>query len=173
MAIGPSLRFAARSLLRTPVFSITVIALLALGIGANTAIFSLMREVLLRSLPVPQPDRLVLFGLENRPYAMIPRAVYRDIRDHNAVLENFAAIAFPPISIGGENDASVERLNGLLVSGNFFETLGVRPFLGRAIMPADDHSAVCVIGYRLWERRFAGNPAIVGKTVTVSGRPSP
>jgi predicted permease len=173
-----SLRFAARSLLRTPIFSITVIALLALGIGANTAIFSLVREILLRSLPVRQPDRLVLFGLENRPYAMIPRAVYRNIRDHNVVLENFAAITFPPISIGGGEvggarigSGSVERLNGLLVSGNFFETLGVRPLLGRAITPADDHSAVCVLGYGLWRRRFAGDPAIVGKTIPVSGRP--
>jgi predicted permease len=99
---------------------------------------------------------------------MIPRAVYRDIRDQNVVFENFAAITFPPVSIGGDK---AERLNGLLVSGNFFETLGIRPLLGRAITPADDHSAVCVIGYGLWQRRFASDPAIVGKTITVSGRP--
>jgi predicted permease len=165
------LYIAARSLRRSPVFSVTIVALLALGIGANTAIFSLMNAVLLRTLPVREPDRLVLFNLKpprHSSYYMIPQSMYRRIRDTNLVFEGFAAATFPPLMLG---DGRAERVNGLLVSGTFFKTLGVNALLGRVITPEDDRSAVCVIGYGLWQRRFGNDPGVIGRRIQVNAHP--
>jgi predicted permease len=170
------LRFAARWLCKSPAFTITVITLLALGIGANTAIFSLANAILLRVIPVREPDRLVLFFL-NKPDGasryMIPQNRYRQLLETNTVLEGYAAATFPPMSLSGDGNA--ERVNGLLVSGTFFETLGLDAALGRVLTPADDRvagsPAVCVIGYGLWQRQFGKDPGIIGRKIRVNSQP--
>lgn len=170
------LRFAGRSLCKSPGFTITVVTLLALGIGANTAIFSLMNAVLIRTLPVPEPNRLVLFAVDKSNGSsqyMIPQTVYRQLHDMNSVLEGFAAATFPPITLSG--DGIAERVNGMLVSGTFFETLGVVAVLGRVLAPDDDRMpvspAVCVISYGLWQRRFGEDPDVIGRKVQVNAHP--
>lgn len=166
------LRLGVRSLARSPALAVTVIVLLALGIGANTAVFSVMNAVLLRTLPVREPQRLVLFGLQ-RPAqaggAMISQAEYRDLRDANSVLAGFAAVTYPAITLTGAGIA--ERANGLLVSGNFFETLGANAARGRLITPADEHAPVCVISYGLWQRRYGGDAGVIGRLIRVNGEP--
>ncbi len=160
-------------LCKSPGFTITVVALLALGIGANTAVFSLINAVLMRTLPVPEPNRLVLFVVDDSngsSHYMIPQTIYRQIRERNSVLEGFAAATFPPITLSSGGIA--ERVNGMLVSGSFFETLGVDAVLGRVLTPDDDRlpvsSAVCVISYGLWQRRFGGDPGVIGRRIQVN-----
>ena len=167
---------AGRRLRKSPGFAITVVTLLALGIGANTAIFSLMNAVLMRTLPVPEPDRLVLFAVhasDGSSHYMIPQSVYRQIGARNSVLEGFAAATFPPITLS--SDGIAERVNGMLVSGSFFETLGVDAVLGRVLAPDDDRSpvspAICVISYGLWQRRFGKDPDVIGRRVQVNAHP--
>ena len=167
------LGIAGRRLCKSPGFTITVITLLALGIGANTAIFSLMNAVRMRTLPVPEPHRLVLFAVDTSSgssHNMIPQAIYRQIRDRNSVFEGFAAATFPPITLS--SDGIAERVNGMLVSGSFFETLGVDAVLGRVLTPDDDlfpvSPAVCVISYGLWQRRFGGDSGVIGRRVEVN-----
>src|SRR5689334_20321796 len=113
--VWDDVRYAARSLRRNPAFTIAVAGLLALGIGANTAIFSLVNAVLLRTLPVREPARLALVytALPDRPASyMIPRTVYRGLRDANSVFDGYAAATFPAITLG---DGHAERVSGLLV----------------------------------------------------------
>lgn len=167
------LYIAGRRLCKSPGFTIPVVALLALGIGANTAIFSLINAVWTRTLPVPEPNRLVLFAVDDSSGSsryMIPRDVYRQIREQNSVLEEFAAATFPPITLS--SDGIAERVNGMLVSGSFFETLGVDAALGRLLTPDDDRlpvsPAVCVISYGLWQRRFGEDPSVIGRRVRVN-----
>ena len=167
------LHIAARRLRRSPGFTIAVVALLALGIGANTAIFSLMNAVRTRMLPVPEPNQLVLFFVNESSGSsryMIPRDIYRKIRERNSVLEEFAAATFPPITLS--SDGVAERVSGMLVSGSFFETLGVDAVLGRVLTPDDDRlpvsPAICVISYGLWQRRFGGDPGVIGRRVRVN-----
>ena len=174
-ALG-DLRFAGRRLCKSPKFTLTVVTLLALGIGANTAIFSLMNAVMIRTLPVSEPNRLVLFAVDKSNGSsqyMIPQAIYRQLRDNNSVLEGFAAATFPPITLSG--DGIAERVNGMLVSGTFFETLGVDAVLGRVLTPDDDRMpvspAVCVISYGLWQRRFDEDPDVIGRVVQVNAHP--
>jgi predicted permease len=168
-------RYSLRRLGNTPGFTVTVITLLALGIGANTAIFSLMNAVLLRTLPVREPDRLALLAIRaatGNSHYMIPQATYRDLSAQNAVLEEFAAVTFPPVTIAGGGNA--ERVNGLLVSGNVFQALGVNALIGRVLTPGDDRESgesVCVIGYGLWQRRFAKDAGIVGRKILVNAQP--
>ena len=167
------LRIAGRRLCKSLGFTIPVVSLLALGIGANTAIFSLMNAVLMRMLPVPEPNKLVLFAIDysnGSSRYMIPQTIYRQIREKNSVLEGFAAATFPPITLSSDGIAG--RVNGMLVSGSFFETLGVDAVLGRLLTPGDDllqvSPAVCVISYGLWQRRFGEDPSVVGRRVQVN-----
>ena len=171
-ALG-DLGFASRTLCKSPGFTFTVITLLALGIGASIAIFNLMNAILIRTLPVPEPSRLVLFTVDKSDGTsqyMIPQTVFRELHDKNSVLEGFAAATFPPLTLSG--DGITERVNGMLVSGTFFETLGVDAILGRVLNPDDDRmpisSAVCVISYGLWQRRFGKSPDVIGRQIQVN-----
>jgi predicted permease len=169
-------RYALRGFIRSPAFVLVTVLSLALGIGANTAIFSLLNAVLLRTLPVLDPSRLVIFTL-NTPDRFIGSAIsataYEKIRDNNAVLDGFAAVtgALTPMSERG----SVENVSGELVSGNFFQTLGVSAMLGRILLPEDDRipdsPAVCVLSYRLWQQRFGANPDVIGRKIQIRGQP--
>src|SRR5260370_13292779 len=149
------LRYALRGFHRSPGFALAAVLSLALGIGANTAIFSLVNAILLRTLPVRDPSRLVIFTLNSPDRfagSTISPVLYQQIRAKNTVLAGFGAVAGAPIPVAGGSSASVNRL---LVSGNFFEILGVSALIGRMLTPPDDRvpdsPPVCVISYGLWQ----------------------
>ena len=168
--LGQDARFALRGLLRRPVFAAIIIATIALGVGANAAIFSVVNGILLRPLPYPEPDRVVSFG--HTPPAWLASApefveYERSVRS----LESLAAY-----TQGEGNLATIdepERVGIAVVSRAFFAVLGMRPLLGRAFAPEDEvvmPAAVAVVSYALWQRRFGGDPGIVGKTIHFNGR---
>jgi predicted permease len=170
------LRYALRTLRRNPGFAVVAVLTLALGIGANTAIFSLIDAVLLKMLPVNNPERLALLTHGDSPDAgtRFAYSQYKRLRDQNQVFSGLLAY-FPlrlTVSVDGQPEPAVA---GQLVSGNYYSVLGVNAALGRTIIPDDDRapgaSPVCVISYNYWRRRFAGAPAIVGKTIHLSGSP--
>jgi putative ABC transport system permease protein len=169
------LRYGARMLVKKPGFTLIAVITLALGIGANTAIFSLVNTMFLRPLPVEKPEQLValnnvsLNGERNFPAFSIPN--YRDLRDRNDVLAGLAAYRIAPISLS--NNGVNTRLWAYLATGNYFEMLGVKPALGRFFTPEDDKAPgahpVAVVTHECWQRRFAGDSNIVGKKVLVNG----
>lgn len=168
-----------RGLRKAPAFLIVVVLTLGLGIGANAAIFSLMDQVLLRPLPVHDPASLVLL---DGPGAFRGRTlnamtfsypIYKDFRDRNEVFTG--VLARVPLAMTAVWRGASERANGELVSGNFFEVLGVRAALGRVFNAADDQTPgahpLAVLSYGYWQRRFGGDPAIVNQVLTVNGHP--
>ncbi len=169
------LRYGARMLRKRPGFTLIALLTLALGIGANTAIFSLVNTVLLRPLPVAEPDRLValnsvsLDGKRNFPTFSVPN--YRDLRDRNDVLAGLLAYRFVPVGLS-DNGVNA-RVWSYLATGNYFPLLGVQPALGRLLAPEDDKTPgahpVTVLSYDCWQRRFGGDPNIVGRSVLVNG----
>jgi predicted permease len=172
-------RYAVRTLTRTPGFSIVVIFTLGLGIGANTAIFSLMDQVLLRLLPVKNPRELVQLdgpgAFSGRTYndRTFSYPMYVDLRDRNDVFSGL--IARFPSSATLTMRSQAERVDVELISGNTFEVLGVMPIVGRALTPDDDRTPgahpVAVLSYSYWQRRFAGSPAVLNQAVTVNSTP--
>jgi predicted permease len=170
------LRYGARMLLKHPGFTCVAALTLALGIGANTAIFSLIDAVLLKTLPVNNPERLVLLGraFGGKTVTQFPYRTYKQIRDQNEVLSGL--LAYHPLRLSVSVDGQPEpAVAGQLVSGNYYSVLGVNAALGRTIAPDDDRapgeSAVCVISHNYWRRRFAGDPSVVGKTIHIGGAP--
>jgi predicted permease len=170
------LRYALRMLRRSPGFAIVAVLLLALGVGANTAIFSLIDAVLLKWLPVKHPEQLALLRHADSRATVTPFAyhTYKQFRDQNQVFSGL--LAYHPlrltVSVNGQPEPAVA---GQLVSGNYYAVLGVQAALGRTIVPSDDRapgeSPVCVISYNYWQRRFASDTAIVGKTIHLGGAP--
>ena len=169
-------RFGLRWLRKSPGFSATVILALALGLGANTALFSLFNRVLLQALPVRQPEQLVVLNVANERSDSVRSfsyPMYRGLRDNNTVFSGLLAQA------GAEMNATYngqsEKARGELVSGNYFETLGVRPWRGRLFTQADDRilgaHPVVVLSYDYWQRRFAGDPGIVGRKLILNNHP--
>ena len=157
------LAFSLRMIRRQPGFSLIVIAILALGLGANTAIFSLVDGILLRPLPFAHPERLVaLFErdiLDNGDrYDAVAPAHYLDWQKQTTTLDQIAAINYTRLNLSGATEsAAPERIDACASSANLFETLGVMPILGRAFTPEEDRPGappVVVIGYALWKRRF-------------------
>jgi predicted permease len=172
-------RLAGRALAGTPAFTAIVILTLALGIGANTAIFSLTDQVLLRYLPVSRPDRLVLLDgpgpFQGRTYneATFSYPMYRDFRDRNTVLDGLLACFPTPLTMLA--GAQAERVEGELVSGNYFQVLGVAAAIGRVLSPADDATPgghpVAVLSHNFWIRRFGGDPLVLNRTIRLNGVP--
>ena len=167
-------RYAVRLLRRTPVFTIAAIGTLALGIGANTTIFSLVRDVLLRPLPYQNPDQIVMVW-EDRTAAGFPRnptapGNYRDWRVMNRSFTDMAATGFAFANITG--DGAPELVLGRRVTANFFSVLGVQPVFGRPFTAADEATGqrVVVISYALWQRRYNGDRGIIGRTISMSGQ---
>jgi predicted permease len=168
------LRYGVRILLKQPAFTLIAVVSLALGIGANTAIFSLVNAALLRPLPVEKADQLVSLNntARDRMFPTFSYPNYRDFRDRNDVFSGLFAYRFAPLSLS--HDGINERLWGYVVTGNYFEVLGVKAALGRLISADDDVSPgahpVTVISYRCWLDRFGGRQDIVGSDVLVNGR---
>ena len=164
------LRFAVRSLLATPAVTTVVILSLALGIGASTAIFSLVNGLLLRSLPVPDADRLVRLTVGNT-MERFTYATFDELRRHDHLFDGALAWAESALTVGEEAEPAYVQW----VSGDFFDTLGVRAFLGRTLTPADDVAGggpagpVAVISHGLWQRRFGGASDVIGRSLLVEG----
>ncbi len=170
------LRYALRMLRRSPGFAVVTVLTLALGIGANTAIFSLIDAVLLKLLPVKNPEQLVLLRHADSRATVTPFGyhTYQQFRDQNQVFSG--VLAYHPLRLTVSVDEQPEpAVAGQLVSGNYYSVLGVNAALGRTIAPDDDRapgeSPVCVISHNYWQRRFAGDPGVVGKTIHLGGAP--
>jgi predicted permease len=177
-------RFALRQLAKAPAFTVTAIVTLALGIGANTAIYSLLDQVMLRSLPVQHPEQLVMlsstgsdrgrtnaYGGSSADYFSFP--MYRDIRDKNSVLNG--TLATDQVQVGVKWHEQPELVSGEIVSGNYFDVLGVKPAMGRLFVQSDDEvqerNPVVVISYGYWQRRFGSDPRIINDTILVNSHP--
>jgi predicted permease len=170
------LKFAFRQLVKNPGFTAVAVLTLALGIGANTAIFSVVDQLLVRPLPVPQPDRLALLGqLNDRGGAdfHFNYPLFRDYQTGNLVFENLSATA--PMSVGVGTSGTTERRQALLVSGSYFAMLGVNAALGRTFAPDEgveiDDAAVVVLSHGLWQRSFGADPQVIGRTVRINAKP--
>lgn len=167
-------RYAARLQRKNPGFTIVAVIALALGIGANTAIFSVVNTILLRPLPYKDPERLVMVW-EDATRHGYPRdtpaaANFVDWRDQNQVFEGMAAIDDTSFNLTGSGDP--ERLEGRRVSANMFPLLGVEPQLGRVFTAAEDQPGaqrVVLLSFALWQRRFGGDSGIVGQSLTLNG----
>ena len=168
------LHYAVRRLRQSPGFTAAAIVTLALGIGANSAIFTAVNTLLLRPLPVEKPDQLVFFnrGADNDTISYPDYPDYRDFRDRNDVLSGVAADRVVPISLSVQPGANA-RVWGYEATANYFELLGIKPLLGRFFSSSDDDKpgahAVLVLGYGCWRTRFAADPNIAGKTALVNG----
>ena len=168
------LRYSARRLRQQPGFTLIAVLTLALGIGANTAIFSLLNTALLRPLPIAQPERFVALSnsAAGRMFPTFSYPNYLDFRDRTEVFSGLIAYRFAPLSLS--HDGISERLWGYTVTGNYFEVLGLKPALGRLIAADDDRARgahpVTVISHQCWQRRFGGAPTVIGKDVLVNGR---
>ena len=166
------IRYAIRSLLKRPGFVAVAVITLALGIGANTAIFSLVNTVLLRSLPVAEPRQIVSVAARGKDDSMSAFSYpnYRDFRDRNDVLSGLLVYRFVPLSLSrsGVN----ERIWGFEVSGNYFDVLGVKAIKGRAFTAEEDKTPlsnpVAVLSFESWQKRFGGDPDLVGKDVLLN-----
>lgn len=170
------MRYAFRRLLHAPGFSVIVILTLAVGIGANSAIFSIVNAVLLRPQPYPEPDRLVVLNhyYPDLDGLMASFAVpsYRDVQERMRIFESFAVAQDWAANLTGQGDP--ERLVGRRVSGEYFRVFGIPAALGRAIAPGEDSAGqalVAVLSHGLWTRRFGADPAIVGKRILLNGEP--
>lgn len=169
------LRFAFRSLFRAPAFAAVTIVTLALGIGANTAIFSFTNELLLRDLPVRAPEKLFWVGRDFRQGFWSNTFSYRYfelLRDQSQTFRDVAASsgAAAALTVGGRSD----EIAVSLVSGRFFRTLGVQPALGRLLTPDDDRPeapGTLVVSHSFWRSRFGADPSIVGAAVHLAGKP--
>ena len=169
-SIIKDLRYGIRSLLKRPGFTAIAVLTLALGIGANTAIFSAVNATLMRPLPVADPDRLV-FVFNGPAGSVFSYPDYTAYRDHNNVFD--ALIAWGGITASLNSNDQTDLVAGAIVSGNFFDVLGVRAQLGRVITTEDDKTPgahpVAVISQGLWQRRFAGDPNVVGRQLLLNG----
>ena len=177
--LSQDLRYALRTFGKSPVFVAVAVLSLAFGIGANTAIFTLVDQVLLRLLPVKDPKQLVLlwgrgphFGSNNGRYKL-SYPMYEDFRDHNQVFSGMFCRWETALSVS--SDGKTERVDGELVSGSYFPVLGVGAALGRVFNPEDDKTQGgepwVVLSYRYWMSRYAGRPDVIGKKLLVNGYP--
>src|SRR5258708_5652685 len=178
------IRYGLRVLFKNPGFTAVAVLTLALGIGANTAIFSLINAVMLQMLPVTQPSGLVVVGdptqvhhrsLGDPSVEVFSYPLYRELSAGNQVFSGLLAsseVHNLPVSIAGAADI---RVTGVLVSGNYFSVLGVNSILGRTISPDDDTAAnahpVAVLSYGFWKEKFGQDPNVVGRTININKHP--
>ena len=174
-SLSQDLRYAARTFIKAPAFTIIAVLSIALGIAANTSIFTLVNAVLFKPMPVPHPEQLVaLYTTEpnSRYPGQFSYPDYRDYRDHNEVFSDLFVHYGVPVSMKNSGDKA-ELIWGELVSGNYFSGLGVTPAAGRVLSPDDDRvenaHPVTVLSDSFWRRRFGADPNIVGKGVRLNG----
>jgi predicted permease len=167
------LRYALRKLRQSPGFALTAILTLALGIGANVVVFSVLNALILQPLHYSHPDRVVFLQRTNNGYGVSSYPDYRDLRDRNASFSSLAL--FRMEQVGMETSGIAQPVWGYEVSGNYFHTLGVKPFLGRTLQPSDDihpgAGAYIVLSYDAWHTLFAGDRNIIGKTIHLNKSP--
>ncbi len=184
--LAQDLRYAARQLRTSPGFTLTAVLTLALGLGATTAIFTLVYQVLLRSLPVAHPEQLYKVGKEvtccqmggfQDDWSLFSTELYRYLRDHTPGVAGMAAVEAGTVNVSareaGEN-AAAQPLGARFVSGNYFPLLGVVPYAGRLLHPKDDHEGappVLVLSYTLWQTKFGADPHLLGSTLLLTGHP--
>jgi len=166
--------YGCRMLAKSPGFTVVVILMLALGIGANTAVFTILSAILLRALPYEKPDELAQIwqtrtsGSFQQMEASYPN--YLDMRDHSRVFSRLGGYSNTTATLAGKDGA--EQIAIAVASSGFFEALGVRPILGRTFAPAEDgaqEQTAVILTYGGWQRRFSGDPHIVGKSLTLDG----
>src|SRR5579864_1117508 len=179
-----NVRYALRQLRKYPGFTAIAVLTLAVGIGANASIFSLVDQILLKQLPVREPDRLVMlkytgsdtghtssYGGTSDLYFSYP--MYRDLRDQNQVFEGMLAMFPAQVGVQWRNTPSLAKSE--LVSGNYFSLLNVKPALGRLFVPDDSAtrgaSQLVVLSYRYWAQRFAADFSVIGQSMLVNGKP--
>jgi macrolide transport system ATP-binding/permease protein len=183
-------RFALRQLRKSPGFTTTAVLTLALGIGANAAIFTLVHAVMMKRLPVAEPERLVTLGDQNMccvgfghsddgDYALFPTAVYEELRKNAPEFEELAAMqagyAYRPVVVRrGDSQENARSVMGEFVSGNYFRTFGLQPRAGRLLADADDVQGapiVAVMSYETWKNNYSGDGSVVGSTFFVNTKP--
>jgi len=184
------IRYALRQLRKSPGFTLTVVITLALGIGANTAIFTLVQGILLRTLPVTDPSRLYRIGdnadccveggfpgdaSDTGDFAIFSTDLYQYLRDNTPEFEQLAAVqAGQGVWSVHRGNALAKPLRGEFVSGNFFSTLGLGAYMGRGLLDSDDTPSAApatVLSYKAWQAEYAADPAIVGSTIFVQSKP--
>jgi predicted permease len=170
-AFAQDTRYALRVLRRSPGFALIAVGSLALGIGANTIVFSVLNALVLKPLPIAEPERVYFVNNSGHFANSFPN--YRDIRDLNSVFESLFSYRIAQMAV--DDDSGARRVWGYLVTGNYFETLGIKPALGRFFTPAEDahpnSSPYAVLSYTCWQSRFGGDPDIAGKAVRINGHP--
>jgi len=173
--LGQDLRFALRTLVKNPGFTVVAVIALALGIGANSAIFSVVNAILLRPLPYKSPNQLVVIW-ENATHLGFPKdtpspANFLDWRGQSTLFEGMAAFAERSFNLTGVGEP--ERLDGRRVSANLFDVLGVKPIIGRTFVSQEDQpgTKVVLLNESLWKRRFGGDPGVIGRAVNLNGQP--
>ncbi len=180
------LRYALRQLRKSPAFTVPVIATLALGVGANTAIFTLINAVMLKPLPVEEPRQLYRLGDNNNccvmtgtqnggSFVLYSYPLYEHLRDHTPEFTELTAFSshLSDLSVrrGGE---TAEPYKGEFVSGNYFTTLGIQASAGRLLAPLDDSSGaarVAVMNYHIWQKRYGLDASVIGSTLNINGVP--
>src|SRR3954453_3237829 len=174
MSIRRDLHYAARSLRRAPGFTAVTVLVLAAGIGANSAMFSLVDAALLRPLPFAQPDRLVMLWERSTRFAhnRVSPLNFLDWSEQQQAFEAVAAVAGGGRTLTGSG-GEAERIPGQAVTWQFFDVLGIRPVAGVAFTAEDaaQRRTLVVLGERLWRSHFGGDPSIVGRPITLDGQP--
>src|SRR5262249_47090068 len=171
--------YAARLLRKSPAFTLTAVLTLALGIGANTAVFSVVNAVMLRPLPVPHGDRLAVVAVKHPSNTELHGVSYLDLQDYRRSTHSFEDLAgYSPDLVGlrtMNGDSRPDRVVVSYVTGNYFAALGIQPAAGRLFRPDEGHVAgadpIVVLGHHFWERRFGSDPNVVGQRVTINAKP--
>src|SRR5262245_4861896 len=170
------LRYAARMLVKNPGFAVLTTLCLALGIGVNSTIFSVVDTVAIRPLPFRDPDTLVgLYATHQVNGIDRGNVSYRDLQDWRArtrVFAEMAAVTGRSLTLSDGDEP--ERFNGATITANMFPMLGIQPILGRQIRPEEDTPGgppVIMLSHGVWQRRYAGDPSVIGRTITVNGTP--
>ena len=171
-SILADVRYAWRRVGKAPAFSVITILIMGLGIGANTAIFSLIDAVTLRSLPVRSPEELVHVRLTDSPFQILPVPFWEALRDRQDVFSSVFAWSQQTFNLARGGEA--RNVDGLFVSGDYFTALGVEPAVGRVLTANDDFRGcpgAAVLSYGFWQSRFGGDPHTVGQLITLNGYP--
>ena len=186
--LGKDIRYGVRTLRKNPGFTAVAVVTLALGIGANTAIFTLVDAVMIKTLPVANPGQLYRLGDNNNccemtgtqnggSFVLYPYPLYKDLRDHTTEFSELAAFtpSLTDLSVRRSHVTSpAEPYSGELVSGNYFTLFGVSALAGRALMPGDDSPGAlpaAVMNYHTWQRQFGSDPSVIGASFTINGLP--